>query len=87
MRGKRLRGAREGEGEPHQQKQGCVPPACCGLPMARHLPHYSLHFTACCLLSAAILFVHTILRPAEIAAQPQVLLTQSEWWHGGSALF
>lgn len=35
-------------------------PACCGLPMARHLPHYSLHFTACCPLSAAILFVHTV---------------------------
>lgn len=72
---------------PPTKAEMCPPPACCGLPIARHLPHYSLHFTACCPLSAAILFVHTILKLAEIAAQPQCLLTQNEWWPRGSVLF
>lgn len=49
---------------PTNKSRDVSPPACCGLPIARHLPHYSLHFTACCPLSAAFLFVHTILRPA-----------------------
>lgn len=92
MRGKGVRGESEGKTDP-TDKAGTTPPqpraplACCLFPIARHLPHYCLHFTACCPLSAAILFVRTILRLAEIAAQPQVLLTQSERRPGGSVLF
>lgn len=49
----------------------------CGFPVARHLPYYCLHCSACCLLWAAVLFVLTILRRAEIAAQPQILLAKT----------
>lgn len=49
-------------------------------PIARHLPHYSLHFTACCPLCAAFLFVHTA---SEIAAQRAATRRKHFVWRCG----
>lgn len=48
------------KGEKRERAKPPYRPRLLGPPIARHLPHYNLHFTARCPLCAAFLFGHTI---------------------------